>query len=107
MSAVGGIEREMSGRCVGSEFALAGVHDVDGIPLADAEVFGNVCNDVASDIAKLILGIIFDVVDFVFELAEDTLITIVFVAAAARLAILEEVLAKLRCIELCCELAIC
>lgn len=83
MSAVGGVEREMSGRCVGSEFALTSVHDVDGIPLADAEVFGNVCDDVAGNIAKLVFGFIFNVVDLVFELAENTLVTIVVLIIVA------------------------
>lgn len=83
MSAVGGVEREMSGRCVGSEFALASVHDVDGIPLADAQVFGNVCDDVVGNIAKLVFGFVFNVVDLVFELAENTLVTIIVLIIVA------------------------
>lgn len=102
MSAVGGVELEMSGRCVGSEFALASIHDVDRVPLADAEVFGNVCNEVANKIVQLVPGLILDVVDLVYDLAENALIAVVvvIVTAAARFAVYEKVLAKPGCVEL-------
>lgn len=49
MSAVGRVEAEMGSCGIGSEFALASVHEVDRVPLADADVFGNVPNDVAGN----------------------------------------------------------
>lgn len=70
MSAVGRVELEMSSRCIGAEFALAGVHDVDRVPLADADVFGNVFDDVAGDVVEFIFAFVREVMDFAFELVE-------------------------------------
>lgn len=105
MSAVGRVELEMSCRCIGSELALAGVHDVDGIPLADAEVFGNIFDDVAGDVVEFVFAFVREVVDLAFDLAKDAVIIIVIATLAARFVIFEDVLAKLGCVELVCELA--
>jgi hypothetical protein len=83
MSAVGSVELEMRSCCIGSKFALASVHDVERVPLADADVFGNVFDEVASDIAKFVFSIIREVVDLVLELVEETFIAIVVIVALA------------------------
>lgn len=96
MSAVGRVELEMSSRCIGSELALAGVHDVDGIPLADAEVFGNVFDDVAGDVVELLFAFVREIVDLAFDLAKDAVIIIIVIATlAARFVIFEDVLPKI------------
>lgn len=101
MSAVGRVELEMINCCIGSELALAGVHDMNGVPLADAEVIGNVSDDVAGDVVEFVFALVREVVDLAFDLVKDTLIAIVVVVTlAARLVIFEDVLAKLGCVEL-------
>jgi hypothetical protein len=100
MSAVGRVELEMINCCIGSKLALAGVHDMNGVPLADAEVIGNVSDDVAGDVVEFVFALVREVVDLAFDLVKDTLIAIVVVTLAARLVIFEDVLAKLGCVEL-------
>lgn len=102
MSAVGRVKAEMSSCCIGSKFALASVHDVDRVPLADADVICNISDDVAGDIVQFVLAFVREVVDFAFNLVKDALIAVIAVIAtlAARFAIFEDVLAKLRCVEL-------
>lgn len=107
MSAVGRVEAEMSSCCIGSEFALASVHDVDRVPLADADVICNVSDDVAGDIVQFVFSFVREVVDLAFDLVKDTLIAIIAIIAtlAARFTIFEDVLAKVGCVELFCESA--
>lgn len=93
----------MSSRCIGSEFTLASIHDMNRVPLANAEVVGNVSDDVAGDIVEFVFALVREIVNLAFDLVEDTVIivvVVVIVTAAARFVIFEDVLAKLGCVEL-------
>lgn len=86
--AVGHVEGRAGDGRVGLPCALAGRHDVNGVPVGNAEAFSNVSNDlvgnvvgavgdIVTDIAERVLCIILDIVQLVLDIVANVALEVV------------------------------
>ncbi|OAQ94750.1 hypothetical protein VFPFJ_00859 [Purpureocillium lilacinum] len=84
--AVGHREGHILGRGTGRVAALARVHDVQRVPLRDAQLVGQLIGGVARNIVDLVLGGVLLIVEPALDAAKDAVVAIATIVGLVRLA---------------------